>query len=205
MSHNRLHCTSAYPTRLHQRLASSAVNARRCVCCAVHCTLQELLCTCLRPARSRDNVPCRSYTPYCLLRADCERAIYDNQPLMLRMSAAYARRYCTPKKRAMSMKFSPPTMLFAKRMATVVPYATCTHNHTSSNQRSLNSSCDRRSCTVIASRMHLDTGARSSANEARSSGGNRCLNRDGSSAQCRQFADGSSPYLRDAARDRHVD
>lgn len=40
---------------------------------------------------------------------------------------AAAAHHWMPKKRAMSMKFSPPMTLFAKRMATVVPYAICTH------------------------------------------------------------------------------
>jgi hypothetical protein len=37
-------------------------------------------------------------------------------------------RYCTPKYRARSMKFSPPMMLLANRIATVVQYAICTHH-----------------------------------------------------------------------------
>ena len=92
------------------------------------------------------------------------------------------KRYCTPKKRAMSMKFSPPTMLFAKRMATVVPYATCTHNHTSFGLHSLNRS-PRLHCNQT--RMHWDTW-RALEGRTRSVCRRATCACEGSSVQCRQ-------------------
>jgi hypothetical protein len=42
-----------------------------------------------------------------------------------------------PKKRAISMKFSPPMILFPNRIATDVPYAICMHTCNLSKSRAL--------------------------------------------------------------------